>query len=161
MKKYFLITIFLISSLNLFSQDIIPVKSTDDLITISNETKGKVVLYNIWATWCKPCVNEFPDLVKLYNNYKSKGFELVFISVDESETIKERVIPFLEKNKVDFKTYYNDFKNLDDFINYYDKKWEGAIPSTFIYDKNGILVNKFIGNRDYEFFEGEIQKYLN
>jgi len=161
MKKYFLIIIFLISTLNLFSQDIIPVKSIDDLQTISNETKGKVVLYNIWATWCKPCVNEFPDLVKLYNNYKSKGFELVFISVDESETIKERVIPFLEKNKVDFKTYYNDFKNLDDFINYYDKKWEGAIPSTFIYDKNGILVNKFIGNKDYEFFEGEIQKYLN
>ena len=156
-----IVLLFLIFSFKLDAQEISPLRSTDDLDDIKKSTSGKVTLVNIWASWCKPCVEEFPDLVKLYRDYKDKGFTLVFISVDSKDEIKEKVIPFLEKHKVDFTTYYVDFKSMDDFINYFDKNWEGAIPSTYIYGKNGKLAQKFIGNRDYEYFEKEIQKLLN
>lgn len=156
-----IVLLFLVFSFKLGAQEISPLRSTDDLDDIKKSTSGKVTLVNIWASWCKPCVEEFPDLVKLYRDYKDKGFTLVFISVDSKDEIKEKVIPFLEKHKVDFTTYYVDFKSMDDFINYFDKNWEGAIPSTYIYGKNGKLAQKFIGNRDYEYFEKEIQKLLN
>ncbi|MDD5360815.1 MAG: TlpA disulfide reductase family protein [Ignavibacteria bacterium] len=160
MRKLFLIIILAVS-VNIFAQEIKPVRNIDDLEAIRKSSSGKVTLYNFWATWCKPCVQEFPELVKLYADYKDKGFELVFISVDMPEQVQDKVAPFLKNQNVSFTTYYNDFKSIDDFINYYDKEWEGAIPSTYIYDKDGKLAQKFIGNKDYDFFEKEIKKYLN
>jgi thiol-disulfide isomerase/thioredoxin len=161
MKKALAVIIFLFALSNLYSQEIKAVKTVDDLKDIQTSTKGKVVLYNFWATWCKPCVQEFPELVKLYKNYKDKNFVLVFVSMDMPEEMTVKVKPFLNKQEVDFITYYNDFKNPDEIIDFYDKKWEGAIPSTYIYDKDGKLVSKFLGNRDYDFFEKEILKLLN
>jgi thiol-disulfide isomerase/thioredoxin len=161
MKKALVVIIFLFALSNLYSQEIKAVKTVDDLKDIQTSAKGKVVLYNFWATWCHPCVQEFPYLLKLYNNYKDKNFVIVFVSMDMPEEMVEKVKPFLSKNGVDFVTYYNDFKNPDEIIDFYDKKWEGAIPSTYIYDKEGKLSTKFLGNRDYDFFEKEIQKLLN
>ena len=161
MKKALVVIIFLFALSSLYSQEIKAVKTVDDLKEIQTSLIGKVVLYNFWATWCKPCVQEFPELVKLYNNYKEKNFVIVFVSMDMPEDMKEKVKPFLNKNGVDFVTYYNDFKNPDEIIDFYDKKWEGAIPSTYIYDKDGKLATKFLGNRDYDFFEKEISKLLN
>ena len=119
------------------------------------------MLINFWATWCKPCVKEFPELVKLYNNYKDKGFEIVFISVDVPEDVEPKVVPFLKKQDVDFVSYYNKFERPDELINYIDKNWEGAIPSTYIYDKDGKLTADILGSRSYEDFEKEITKSLN
>jgi thiol-disulfide isomerase/thioredoxin len=161
MKKALVVIIFLFALSSLYSQEIKAVKTINDLKEIQTSTKGKVVLYNFWATWCKPCVMEFPELVKLYKNFKDKNFVLVLVSMDMSEDIKEKVKPFLERQGVDFVTYYNDFNNPEEIIDFYDKKWEGAIPSTYIYDKDGKLSSKFLGNRDYEFFEKEISKLLN
>ncbi|MFZ4590092.1 MAG: TlpA family protein disulfide reductase [Ignavibacteria bacterium] len=161
MRKLLVLVLLMIAFSNLYSQEIKAVKNVDDLKEIQTSTKGKIVLYNFWATWCKPCVVEFPELVKLYKNYKDSNFVLVFVSMDMPEDMKEKVKPFLEKHGVDFVTYYNDFKNPEAIIEFYDKNWEGAIPSTYIYDKEGKLSTKFVGNRDYEFFKKEISKLLN
>ncbi len=143
------------------SQDIKPINKTDDLKSIMDANKGKVILVNFWATWCKPCVKEFPDLVKLQNDYKDKGFVLVFISADMPEEIKSKVSPFLSQEKVDFPTYYIGSDKPEDIINYVDKDWQGAIPSTYIYDKEGNVKASILGTKSYEQFESEITKYLN
>jgi len=158
-KLIFIFALFLLFKTG-FSQEVFPLRTTAELDELKEKNKGKVVLYNFWATWCKPCVMEFPELVKLYDDYKSKGFELVFISLDMPEELRTKLIPFLEKNKVEFTSYYSDFKDVSDLMNYFDRKWEGAIPSTYIYDRKGNLATGFTGSRDYSFFENEITKYL-
>lgn len=60
--------------------------------------KGRVVFINFFATWCPPCRREFPEVVKLNNNYASKGVKIVSISVDSGQTLN-RVKPFAQQNK--------------------------------------------------------------
>jgi hypothetical protein len=95
--------------------------------------------------------------VQLYNEYKDKGFKIIFISVDETSDIENAVLPFLKNNNVDFTTYINDFKSSDDFMSHIDSKWDGSIPMTYIYDSRGNLYRKLLGGRDYDFFKNEIQ----
>ena len=150
-----------IVSANIYTQDLKPIGKIDDIKTIFDSAKGKVILINFWATWCKPCVKEFPELTKLYANYKEKGFELVFISLDDLSEIDSKLKPFLVKNGVDFTTYYNTISNPEELINYIDKNWSGAIPSTYIYDKEGNLKTSIVGSKTYEQFEKEITKLLD
>ena len=152
---------FLILTCKLFSQEVLPLSSTQDLESLKESKKGKVVLVNFWATWCKPCVSEFPDLVKLYNNYKDKNFSMVFISVDVPEDVQTKVIPFLKEKGVDFTTYYNNFDKIDDLINYFDTSWQGGVPSTYIYDRNWKQTFGFLGEKSYNYFENEIRKDLD
>jgi len=158
MKKIIIILIFVTSLTQ--AQQITSLKNTSELDEILNSNKGKVLLFNFWATWCKPCVEEFPDLIKLYNNYKDKNFKIILISIDFKEDIYTKLIPFLKQNNVYFETYFDDFIKQEDLIDYFDKNWEGGIPSTYIFNKNGIEESKFLGNKDYAFFEKEIKKYI-
>ena len=103
--------------------------------------KGKVVLLNIWATWCAPCVAEMPSMEKLYQELKGEGFEILAISVDEAGA--KAVIPFMEKHKLGFPVLLDpkgDIKNLYQAT---------GIPESFIIDKDGIIVEKIIGPRDW------------
>ena len=103
--------------------------------------KGKVVLLNIWATWCAPCVAEMPSMEKLYQELKDEGFELLAVSVDESGA--EAVTPFMKKHKLSFPVLLDtqgDIKILYQLT---------GIPESFIIDKDGIIVEKVIGPRDW------------
>ena len=103
--------------------------------------KGKVVLLNIWATWCAPCVEEMPSMEKLYQELKGEDFELLAISVDESGA--EAVKPFLEKHKLGFPVLLDtkgEIKNLYQAT---------GIPESFIIDKEGMIVEKIVGPRDW------------
>jgi thiol-disulfide isomerase/thioredoxin len=126
-----------------------------NLITNRN---GKILLLNVWATWCPPCIEEFPDLVRIYNTYNDDKFEILGISVDEPDEINSKVIPFLNKNKVPFKVYLAKLDNEEKFINALNSSWNGAIPATFIYDSAGRQKYFSIGMKTYEQFEKEIKK---
>ena len=122
--------------------------------------KGKVVLVNLWATWCGPCVKEFPHLVKLQKLYEKKGVKVVLISVDEPEDVQTAVRPFLQKQKVTFTTY---IKSGDDesFIDAVGSGWRGAIPTTFIFDRSGEQVATLVGARELNAFEAAIKPHLD
>lgn len=159
MKLIPALLIFLTVNSNSFSQELLPAnKITLDSIIEAN--KGKVIFFNYWASWCKPCVEEFPDIMKINNEYKDKDFKLVFVSLDFGDDLSTQTKKFLKKMKVDFTTYYNAFKNDEDLINYMDKEWEGSIPGTFIYNKNGVLKRTFIGKTNYKDFKEVIDKYI-
>ncbi len=132
--------------------------SLDKLIKNRN---GKILFLNVWATWCRPCKEEFPDLVKLAEKYKNSKIEIIGLSVDYPDEVESKIIPFLKKNKANFKIYVNDFEDVQDLIDYLSKDWNGGIPATFIFDKNGKQKKFILGMRHFEYFDNEINSILN
>jgi thiol-disulfide isomerase/thioredoxin len=108
--------------------------------------KGKVVFVNFWATWCAPCVAEFPDIVKMYEKYHPKGLEVIAVSFDSDAPA---ALPFLDKQKA---TFINLLKNpdVDDeiMIKGFDQDWQGALPASWLFDRAGKRVYFTMGRFD-------------
>jgi len=120
--------------------------SNDQLQHIS-ELKGKVVVLNLWATYCAPCVQELPTLNRLQFAYKERGLIVLALS-DEP---RERLQQFLTKHPVDVLVGYAALEWL---------KLENFRPMTLIIDRNGVLRKHFFGKTDFEGFEAQIRPYL-
>lgn len=159
MIKTILSLLFFLSIRTSYGQDVIQLDNFK-LNEIMKLNEGKPVLVNLWATWCKPCVEEFPELLKIREEYKDKSLEVVLISLDFGHDAKEKTTNFLNKMGVDFESYLNAFKSDEDLINYFDMKWNGGIPATFVYDKSGKLSSSMIGKRTYEDFKKEVEKVM-
>jgi thiol-disulfide isomerase/thioredoxin len=146
------------------TEELISSDRTVDLIDeaglqkLIHERHGKILLLNIWATWCLPCIEEFPDLIKLYSSQGTDTLEIVGISVDDSDDVGSKVLPFLEKHAVPFKVYLAHFGNQDDFINSLDSTWNGAVPATFIYDSLGKQRFLMIGERTFDQFKQKVEQ---
>jgi len=121
--------------------------------------KGKVVLYEFWATWCKPCGAEVPKLVKLRAKLKSRGFEVVTISDDETEQ-EASALKAIRAAGVTGVVYRKQSQDDDHFFNAIDPRWGGALPALFLYDRNGRKSRSFIGETDMGVLESAIRKLL-
>ncbi len=163
-RVFFLIlfVLFIFASEILAQSEISPkVKIIDvpDLKLILEEGKGSPILINVWATWCEPCREEFPDLVDLSAKYK-KDIRFISISVDDISDLEVKVVPFLKNQKVQFESYLLKVVEPEDFINFLDEDWSGAVPATFIYDKNGKQTEALIGKQSFEMFEKAVKKVI-
>jgi thiol-disulfide isomerase/thioredoxin len=121
--------------------------------------KGKVALYQFWATYCEPCRVEMPQLLKLADKLRPLGFELVTISADEPEQ-DAAAQKILKQLAVTATTYRKQAKDDDKFIDSIDSKWSGALPALFLYDKNGRKIKSFVGETDMATVEAAIRKLL-
>jgi thiol-disulfide isomerase/thioredoxin len=117
-----------------------------------------VVVVNVWATWCLPCVEEFPDLIRLRKNYLGKGVKVLLVSADfHSE--RDGALRFLAEQGVDFETFLKDGDDMK-FIEALCPAWSGAMPATFLYDSKGRLVHFREGKITYEILEREVRTAL-
>lgn len=165
--KIFFLTLVLIIFSSVYSENIVFSQSVELKVKIINteDLRGIIknndlpLLINVWATWCMPCREEFPDLVKISNSYKDK-VRFVGISVDDSEDLDSKVIPFIKNQKVNFEIYLLKVVDPEDFINLLNKKWGGAIPATFIYDKRGNQEEMLIGKQSYKTFKEALKKVI-
>jgi len=106
-----------------------------------SDYRGKVVLLNIWATWCPPCVEEMPSMEKLYQELQGEGLEILAVSIDESGA--QDVLPFMQKHKLSFPALTDTKGTIKGLYQI------AGVPESFIIDKDGILVEKVIGPRDW------------
>ena len=102
--------------------------------------KGEVVVLNVWATWCQPCREEFPSLVKLDERYRARGVQVIGVSVDEVEDIDAKVKPFVEEIGARFLIWVKAPGDPMDFMDSIDRRLTGAIPETLIFNRNGEVV---------------------
>jgi len=106
--------------------------------------RGKVVLVDFWAAWCGPCRRENPNVVKAYNTYKSKGFDVLGVSLDGE---KDKWLKAIEKDKLTW-TQVSDLKAWDSIVvGLY--RIEG-IPTNFLLDKNGKIIAKNLRGEELE-----------
>ena len=160
MKKFSLILLLLLVSVFLFScsggntksggsakpvekkpAPSISVISLDGQQLTLESLKGKVVLLNFWATWCPPCREEIPSMMKLNKFMIGKPFQMVCVSVDEGG--KKAVSDFFKNTGFSLPAYTDPTGQAP--------KTYGltGVPETFLIDKNGIIVKKVIGPKDW------------
>jgi thiol-disulfide isomerase/thioredoxin len=129
-----------------------------DILGAVRAGKSRATIVNLWATWCTPCREEFPDIMRFYNAYKDRGVSLVLVSGDFSSDT-EAAREFLATQGVGFRTYLKSGKD-DEFINSFDPAWSGALPATFIYNDRGEKVHSFLGTVTYDSLEREVGPLL-
>jgi peroxiredoxin len=103
-----------------------------------NKTK-KLRLINLWATFCGPCVEELPELVKMNRMYRKRDFEMITISLD-AEADKERALDFLKERHVSAKNYIFNSTDRDKLADALDPKWPGPMPYTILVAPGGEVI---------------------
>lgn len=134
-----------------------PVASADIQKAV-RDSGAKVVLVNVWATWCEPCRQEFPGLVSVAHKYQGQGLKVLLVSAD-LETELPAVKKFLAERGVEFPAYLKAEKD-QEFIDGMGKQWEGALPATFLYDGTGKLRDFWEGETAFSVFEERVVKIL-
>lgn len=128
-------------------------QSTDGKKVKLSDYQGKVIILDFWATWCGPCRMGIPDLVSLKQQYKSKGLEVIGISLDQSNTVDD-VIPFMKEFKINYPVVYGGMDVVQAYGNF------GSIPTTFIVDKKGMISRSFSGLVEKPVLEDAIKQLL-
>jgi len=119
--------------------------NTDALKVLIAKPKDKPLLVSFWATWCDPCRDEFPDLVKIDKDYRPQSLDFVTISLDEVADIKTSVPAFLSQMKATMPAYLLDVEDPEPAINAVDPRWQGDLPATFLYNAKGEIIYKHVG----------------
>lgn len=107
----------------------------------------KLRLINVWATWCGPCVQEFPDFVSIDRMYRERDFEFVSVSADKPEK-KAKALEFLKKKEASNKNYLFSSDDKYALIEAIDPKWQGALPYTILVEPGGKIVYSKQGTID-------------
>jgi thiol-disulfide isomerase/thioredoxin len=133
--------------------------NAQDVLRAVHEPGAKAVLVNMWASWCGPCREEFPDLVRVQREFAPQGLRVVFVSWDDTTN---EAAAFLGKRGVSTPSFLKLGKQSDqDFLAALDPKLTGALPTTLIYDGKGRLLQSWEEEASYDKFKQAVQKALS
>ena len=135
--------------------------TADELGPLLKPGNGRPLLVNYWATWCDPCREEFPDLVKIDTDYRTKGLDTIAISLDDLAELKAEIPKFLQLMKVRMPVYLLNVADPEPSIKLVDPTWGGALPATFLYDGQGAIVYKKFGRFDTAELRAAINKVMS
>jgi peroxiredoxin len=153
MKKFLLVLFLIVFSAQAFAMGELPkmgstsqkaidftLKDLNGVEKTLSDYRGKVVFLNFWATWCLPCRAEMPSMQKLHEKLKDEDFVMLAVALDKS---KSKIVDFVKQGKYTFSV-------LVDSENRVARRYRVAgIPTTFLIDKKGMVVEKVVGGRDW------------
>lgn len=144
---------------NLSGEGMLVPASPAQILALIKSNEDKATLVNVWASWCGPCIEELPLLVKLRQEYKDKGFKLILYSADKTSD-REAALQFLEMQKVDFTNYFKGDISIEE-IEVLFPGWEGVLPISILFNDQGEILQKWMGTAPYEEFKTVVEKALN
>ena len=127
-------------------------KSVDGKTVKLSDYKGKIVIIDFWATWCPPCRRGIPDLISIQKEFK-KDVVVIGVSLDAEKTIKD-VPGFIKDYGINYPIVYGDDKITIDYGGI------RSIPTSFVVDKKGNVVDSHIGLVDKDVFVSKIKELL-
>ncbi len=123
-------------------------------MTFKEFSKGKVVFINFWGTWCPPCRREIPDIIKINSELSQKNFMVVGMASERVADPVDKVAEYATTNGLNYPNFIVTKELVDAFGGL------EAVPTTFIVDGNGVIVEKIVGMRDKETFLTSIKRVL-
>jgi thiol-disulfide isomerase/thioredoxin len=97
--------------------------------------RTKPLVMNLWATWCEPCREEFPDLIKAAKEYPN--IDVCIVSADFPDEVDSKIRPFVKELKIPFPVFVSGFRKQEELIDRLDRDWSGALPATFVFTNKG------------------------
>lgn len=122
------------------------VKNLDGTTFKISDKRGKVIILNLWATWCAPCRAEMPTLVRLQDKYREKGLEIIGLNTEESDT-REKIERFAGEMKLNYTLVWADLQLQNELVKL--SQFPG-IPQSFLVDRDGRLRGIFKGGGEKE-----------
>lgn len=120
---------------------------------------GKAVLLSVWATWCLPCIEAWPQLQRIAAQYADQGLSVVALSVDTPDRSPD-VITFLQTHGTLGESFLLDTRNYSEFVYATGRAWEGGVPAYLLYDGEGELRHEFLGANASADLESKIRELL-
>ncbi|HEY3103440.1 MAG TPA: TlpA disulfide reductase family protein [Pyrinomonadaceae bacterium] len=120
---------------------------------------ARPLLVNFWASWCDGCREEFPDLVKIDDDYRTKGLNFLSVTVDEVED-KAVAAKFLVEMKASMPVVLLNVPDKEPAIHAVDVNWDGALPATFLFDAQGNVIYRHFGKIKPEELRAIIEKQV-
>lgn len=133
--------------------------ASDSISELMQNNSENLRLINIWATWCGPCVAEFPELVEINRIYRNRDFEMITLSMDVPGR-SDKVLQFLKKNHASTKNYLYNSDDKYKLIEAIDKDWQGALPYTLLIKPGGEIIYRKSGMIDALELKKAIVKYV-
>ncbi len=121
---------------------------------------ARPLLVNFWATWCEPCREEFPDLVRINKDYKARGLEFIVVSLDDVEELNKGVPQFLREMRATMPAYLLNTPDQEAAMNAVDPQWSGALPATFLFDGKNQIAFKHMGRVNAAVLRAAIEKTM-
>ena len=113
---------------------------------VFDAVRGKATLVNFWATWCGPCKRELPDLIALHAELANRGVKIIGVSTDRGSNVVEDVRAFVKEHGIKYQVVVSSEELEEAFGNVH------LLPTSFIIDAEGNIVQTFVGPRSKEFF---------
>jgi thiol-disulfide isomerase/thioredoxin len=156
-----IITIIIVSFyfLNVVSAQNIPKWKVTDFKHYADTANSELIVINLWATFCKPCVEEIPDLIRVSEKYKGK-LSMVFVSLDTEKDYPRKLNRFIKKHHFKFNAVWLDETNADYFCPSFDSSWSGSIPATLFISKKTNSRLFIESEMSADEFEQHIQSFL-
>ena len=134
--------------------------NAEEMQALLKRDGARPLLVNYWATWCDPCREEFPDLVKIDKQYRPKDLDFIAISLDDLSDLKTAVPKFLREMGAEMPNYLLNVSDPEPAIKLVDPAWDGALPATFLYNQKGEVVYRHFGRVKTEELRAAIEKLM-
>lgn len=134
--------------------------SATEFRAILEKERGKVIVLNLWATWCVPCLREVPDLIAVTNELQGAGVTLIGVAIDDPSPGSAQVELFRKKYFPSFRTFARQGSEIDELASVIDPAWNEVVPTTYIINRQGKVTNRIQGKKSAEEFRVLIKKSL-
>lgn len=125
-----------------------------------NAHRGQILIVNLWASWCVPCLREVPDLLALQAELAAKGVTLLGVGMDEPAQLASLVEPFRYKHFPAFRTLLRATETMHELVSAIDPAWNEILPTAYILGRDGRLLQKVQGRKTREEFGQLLQQAL-